>query len=88
MGIVLKRETEQRCMASIRRWFAEELGEEVGELKARLALDFFLREIGPSVWNQAVAQAQASLAGKVSDLEGECFQPEFGYWKPGSRGQG
>jgi uncharacterized protein (DUF2164 family) len=87
MGIELRRETEQRCAGSIKRWFAEELGEDIGDLKARLALDFFLREIAPCVWNQAVARAQAALAVKVADLEGECFQREFGYWKQEPRGR-
>jgi uncharacterized protein (DUF2164 family) len=87
MAITLKREVEQRCAASLKRYFTEEMGEEVGDLKAKLILDFLLRELGPSIYNQAVSDVQALMQNKVLDLEGECNLPEFGYWKtkPGPR---
>ena len=53
---------------------------EVGDLKAKLLLDFFLGEIGPIVYNSAIADAQAYFQGKVADLEGSCYEAEFGYW--------
>jgi uncharacterized protein (DUF2164 family) len=90
MAITLKREVEQRCAGSIKRYFTEEMGEEVGDLKAKLILDFCLRELAPSIYNQAVSDVQALLVNKIADLEGECFQPEFGYWKdrPSARKEG
>ena len=57
------------------------MGDEIGDLKARLRLDFCLKELGPSIYNQAVSDVQALMQNKVMDLEGECFQPELGYWK-------
>ena len=85
MAILLKRETEQRLLGSIKRYLSEQLGEEAGDLKARLFLDFCLREIGPSVYNQAIADVQAVMQNKVIDLDGECALPEFAYWKSKSR---
>ena len=81
MRITLSREAEQRLVASIKRYYHEEAGEEIGDLKARLLLDFCVREVGPCIYNQAIADAQARMLGKIADLEGECFEPEFGYWK-------
>jgi len=69
-------------IASIRRYFTEQREEEIGELQAKLLLDFFLEEIAPSVYNAAVGDAQTFLRDRIADLEGACFVPEFGYWPP------
>jgi uncharacterized protein (DUF2164 family) len=81
MAITLPAETEKRLHASIKRFFAEKLEDDIGDLKARLVLDYCLREIGPTVYNQAVADAQAWLQVKVADLDGSRFEPEFSYWR-------
>lgn len=44
-------------------------------------LDYFVREIGPSVYNQAIADAQSTLEQNVADLSGTRYQPEFDFWK-------
>lgn len=81
MAIKLSDETSQRVISSIKRYASENLEEEIGDLKARLMLDFFLEEIGPSVYNRAIADAQAHMLERVGDLDGSCYEPEFGYWK-------
>ncbi len=81
MRIKLSQELEQRLVASIKRFHQEKVGEEIGDLRARLWLDFCLREVGPAIYNQAIADAQARMTTMVADLEGELFEPEFGYWK-------
>jgi len=43
-------------------------------------LDFFVREMAPSVYNQAVADAQAYFADRVADLSGSTYEAEFDYW--------
>lgn len=52
MTIKLSKETKQRLIQSIKRYFEEEIGEEIGDLKASLFLDFCLQEICPSVYNK------------------------------------
>lgn len=75
-----------QAVASIKRYFAEELGHDIGELKAELFLDFFMKEIAPSVYNAAIADAQTYLRDRVADLDGACSAPEFAYWPtPGVR---
>ena len=81
MSIKLDPETEQYLLDSIKRFFAEELEEDIGDLKARMVLEFCVREVGPSVYNQAIADAQIFLERTVSDLGGVQFEPEFDYWK-------
>ena len=81
MAIELPKKIEKQLIASIKRYFAENLEEEVGDLKAKLLLDYCVREIGPSIYNQAIADAQAYMQGKVTDLDSVLYEAELGYWK-------
>jgi uncharacterized protein (DUF2164 family) len=87
MAIKLPDETTVKITASIKRYVSEELEQDIGDLKAGLLLDYVLREIGPSVYNQAIADAQAYLQERVADMDGVCFERELSYWvQPPSRG--
>ena len=80
MAIKISPETRQRLIASLKRYAAENLDEELGDLKAGLLLDYCLTEIGPAVYNQAIVDAQAYFTARVAALEGVCHEPEFGFW--------
>ena len=84
MAIELSPETTKQLQASIKRYFAENLDQDIGDLKAGLLLNYCLKEIGPSIYNQAIADAQAYFQGRVGDLEGVCYEKEFTYWTPKS----
>ncbi len=77
----LRKDTETYLIGSIKRFFAEEMDEDMGDLKSALVLDFCVREIGPSIYNQAIADAQEYFEEKTSDLSGVRYEPEFDYWK-------
>ena len=77
----LEKDTESYLLGSIKRFFAEELDSDIGDLKAMRVLDFCVEEIGPSIYNQAIADAQAYFADKTADLAGVHFEPEFDFWK-------
>ncbi len=85
MAIELSAEAVKVLRASIKRYVAENLEQDIGDLKADLLLDYVVREIGPTIYNQAIADAQAYFQGRVADLEGVCAQREFAYWpqRPG-----
>jgi uncharacterized protein (DUF2164 family) len=78
--IEFSKQARADAIASIQRYFKEELPEPIGDLPAGLLLNFFLEEIGPAIYNQAIADAQARLAGRVADLNGELYADEFQYW--------
>lgn len=86
MPIKLPDTTVKQLHASIKRYFAEELDQEIGDLKAGLLLDYVLREIAPTVYNRAIADAQSYFQGRVADLEGVCYEREFAYWTPAPGG--
>lgn len=86
INISLPDDVTKQAIASIRRYFADELDQDIGDLKARLVLEFILKEIAPSVYNSAIADAQTYLRDRVADLEGACSVPEFAFWdRPGVR---
>lgn len=81
MPIHLTPDTTAQLLASIKRFAAEHLDEEIGDLKAMLLLEFFLKEVGPSVYNHAIADAQKYFQERSLDLEGVCYEKEFGFWQ-------
>jgi uncharacterized protein (DUF2164 family) len=81
----LELDKQQRATAisSLQRYFEENLNSidaPIGDLPASLLLNFFLEEIGPVIYNQAIADAQTRLTQRVSDLNGELYSDEFQYW--------
>ena len=80
MDIHLKKELEKKLVTSIQRYFEENLGGAIGELKAQLLLRFCLEEIAPSVYNLAIQDAESFFLEKVADLENTCFAKEFAHW--------
>jgi len=80
MAIKLSPESSARFIASIKRYVAESMDDEIGDLKASLLLEFFVREIGPTIYNTAVVDAQTRLQDAVMDLDGSCHEPDPGYW--------
>jgi uncharacterized protein (DUF2164 family) len=86
MDIELNKEVRARAVASIERWFKENADEPIGNIQAAALLNFFVAEIGPSVYNQAIADAQQYFQARTADLDGVCYQPEFSYWKTTRKG--
>jgi uncharacterized protein (DUF2164 family) len=80
MSIELNKEARAEAVASIERYHREERDEKIGNIAAAALLNFFLEEIAPSVYNQAVANVQERLIGRVTEVDIECHEDEFGYW--------
>jgi uncharacterized protein (DUF2164 family) len=80
MDIEISKQARADAVASIRRYFEENMPEPIGELAAGLLLNFFLEEVGPVIYNRAISDAQAQMTQRVSDLSGELFADEFQYW--------
>lgn len=86
MAISLQDEARNQALKSVKRYFGERLEMEIGDLQATLLLEFFLEEIAPTVYNEAIADAQAYFQGRIADLETSCYELEFGYWRRHERG--
>lgn len=79
MPLTLPDDTTHQLVASLQAYFRDERGDEFGELAASLLLEFILAEIGPSIYNQALRDAQAHLLRTVADLDVTLGQAEFGH---------
>lgn len=80
MPIDLPKEARQAAIASLQRYCSEHMDEPIGNIAAAGLLSFFLEEIGPTVYNRGVADAQERLQMRVSELDIEVHEDEFGYW--------
>jgi uncharacterized protein (DUF2164 family) len=80
MSVELTNEARADAIASIQQYFERNMPEAIRELPAGLLLNFFVEEIGPAIYNKAIADAQAWLSMRVADLSGELYEDEFQYW--------
>ena len=80
MNIELSKEARERAVGSIERYMRENFDEAIGNLQAAALLNFFLAEIGPSIYNHAIADAQQRLMVRVGELDIECHAEEFTHW--------
>ena len=85
MTIELPKEAQQQAVASIERYFQEHMDERIGNIAAGALLNFFLAEIGPVVYNLAVAKVQDRLQQRVMELDIEVHEDEFLYWRKADR---
>jgi uncharacterized protein (DUF2164 family) len=76
MRIQLTDERRERMLRSIKKYFAETLDQELGDLAAERLLEFFVKELGAPVYNQAIQDARKFLLEKLDDLEGEFYEPD------------
>ena len=81
MTIELSKEARKEAVASIERWFSENRDEKIGNIAAGALLGFFLEEIGPSVYNRAVADVQERLQTRIIEIDIEVHEDEFRYWQ-------
>jgi uncharacterized protein (DUF2164 family) len=71
----------EQAIRSIERYFRENMDEPIGNVAAGALLGFFLEEIGPLVYNQAVAEVQERLQARVAEIDLEVHEDEFAYWR-------
>ncbi len=83
--ITLPDDARSQAITSIQRYFEAELEQDIGDLKAALVLDFFLQEIGPTVYNAAIADAKTFFEERTADLGALCSRDEFPFWPNSTR---
>ncbi len=81
MPIELDKDARRQAITSIERYFKENMEEPIGNIAAGALLGFFVEEIGPVIYNQAVADAQERLQARVLELDFEVHEEPFQYWR-------
>jgi uncharacterized protein (DUF2164 family) len=73
--IRLSDERRQRLVRILQHHFESSYAESLSEFRAVQLVDLCLRELGPTVYNQAIQDACAFMQDKLVDLEGEFYEP-------------
>lgn len=81
MTIELAKDARDEAITSIQRYFKENMEEPIGNIAAGGLLGYFLEEIGPLVYNKAVADVQERLQMRVAEVDIEIHEDEFQYWR-------
>lgn len=81
MRIELSGDRRALMIGSLRAFFTDTIDHELSEFQAERVLNFFIRELGAPVYNQAIRDAHAFMEEKLADLEGEFYEPEEPYSK-------
>lgn len=76
LRIRLADERRAALVAGLREHFRREFDEELSEFRAAGVLDFFLKRLGPTVYNQAIQDARAFVQEKLDDLDAEFYERE------------
>ena len=80
MPIQLTPQETAEVVFSLKKYFSTELEQEIGDLKAKLLLDYVLKEIAPLAYNQGVKHAEEFFRSKLEDLSATCYEPGLTYW--------
>jgi uncharacterized protein (DUF2164 family) len=81
MTIELSKEVRQQAIHSIERYFLENMDEKIGNMTAGALLGFFVEEIGPVIYNLAVAEVQERIQTRVMEIDLEVNEAPFEYWR-------
>jgi uncharacterized protein (DUF2164 family) len=76
MRIKLSSERRAGLLRAIKEYFAAEFDEPLSDFRANALLDFFVRQLGPQVYNQGVRDAAGYVQQKLADIEGEITEVE------------
>ena len=61
----------------IKEFYLESFDEKLSEYRAERLLDFCIKQLGPPIYNQAIADARAFMLQKLEDLDVEFYEPEY-----------
>ncbi|MEP7056322.1 MAG: DUF2164 domain-containing protein [Caldimonas sp.] len=81
MTIELHKDARAAAIKSIERYFEANMDDRIGNIQAGALLNFFIEEVGPSLYNKGVADAQERIQMRALELDIECHEDEFRYWQ-------
>ena len=76
MRIRLSPERRAALLRVTKAYFAAEFDETLSDFRAQALLDFFVRELGPPVYNQGVRDAASFMQERLADIEGDVYERE------------
>ena len=74
--IRLSDERRAQLLTSLKAYFGDEFDDPLSDFKAEGLLDFFVKELGPPIYNQGVRDAASYMQAKLADIDGEIYERE------------
>jgi uncharacterized protein (DUF2164 family) len=69
--IQLSEERRRGLLRELQAHFLDHHGDEIGELKAGMLLEFFVERLAPPIYNEAIHAARKFIQKRLEELEGE-----------------
>lgn len=64
----MSKEQKENMIHLLQEYFMEEHGEEIGNLKAMLLLDFIMEKLAPAFYNFGIEDSHQYMTEKIDDL--------------------
>lgn len=75
--MTLTRDQREIITENIRAFFEAERGETIGHLAADHLLDFFVKELGPVIYNGALGDCRTLVEQRMQSLEEDIYALEW-----------
>jgi len=76
MRINLSDERKADLKRLLTEFYLENFDENLSEFRSEQLLSFFIKQLGPPIYNQAISDARAFMFEKLEDLDVEYYEPE------------
>jgi uncharacterized protein (DUF2164 family) len=76
MHIHLSEERRTALAVALQEFCSGTFDEELSDYRAEGLVDFFVKQLGPTVYNQAIQDARGFLLEKLDDLDVEFYEPD------------
>ncbi len=76
--IKLSADCRGALLVGLKKLYHTEFDEDLSDFQVEQILSYFIKTLGPPVYNQAIADARAFVTGKLEDLDAKFFEPEAG----------
>jgi uncharacterized protein (DUF2164 family) len=72
--VKLSKQQQDAAIVKLQEYFQQELDRDLGQFEAEFLLEFIMKEVGSSIYNQALYDAQSLLTAKIEDVFAEIEQ--------------
>jgi uncharacterized protein (DUF2164 family) len=76
ISIKLPKEEKDEIVKSVQTYFEEERSETIGALGAEQLIDFMIKELGPYIYNKAIADTRIIINEKNNQIDDELYTLE------------
>ncbi|QMV44838.1 DUF2164 domain-containing protein [Cohnella cholangitidis] len=76
ISLKLPKEEKDVIVRNVQAYFEEERSETIGALGAEQFIDFMIKELGPHIYNKAIADVRSIIHEKNNQLDDELYTLE------------